>query len=66
MPAAICPICQRAIPADAVVPRPFCSARCRTIDLGSWLDGKYHIGAAIDETEDEALPAPEPDESSGS
>ncbi|MBT3365590.1 MAG: DNA gyrase inhibitor YacG [Nitrospina sp.] len=22
---------------------PFCSERCRTIDLGKWLDGKYVI-----------------------
>ena len=22
---------------------PFCSARCRKIDLGRWLDGKYRI-----------------------
>jgi hypothetical protein len=22
---------------------PFCSERCRTIDLGAWLDGKYAI-----------------------
>ena len=22
---------------------PFCSERCRTIDLGAWLDGKYVI-----------------------
>ena len=22
---------------------PFCSERCRTIDLGKWLDGKYDI-----------------------
>jgi len=22
---------------------PFCSERCRTIDLGAWLEGKYVI-----------------------
>jgi endogenous inhibitor of DNA gyrase (YacG/DUF329 family) len=23
--------------------RPFCSARCRTIDLGRWLTGGYRV-----------------------
>ena len=32
---------------------PFCSERCRTIDLGAWLDGKYII------KEDEPSPDPE-------
>ena len=22
---------------------PFCSERCRTIDMGAWLDGKYIV-----------------------
>lgn len=25
--------------------RPFCSERCRLIDLGQWADGKYSIPA---------------------
>jgi uncharacterized protein len=37
-----CPICGK--PAVARF-RPFCSARCRTIDLGRWLDGNYRIPA---------------------
>jgi endogenous inhibitor of DNA gyrase (YacG/DUF329 family) len=36
-----CPICQCLLAADA--PRPFCSARCRQIDLARWLDGNYRI-----------------------
>jgi endogenous inhibitor of DNA gyrase (YacG/DUF329 family) len=31
---------------------PFCSARCRTIDLGRWLGEKYRIG--VPEAEGEA------------
>ena len=27
---------------------PFCSARCRLADLGSWLDGAYRIPASSD------------------
>ena len=25
--------------------RPFCSERCRLIDLGEWIDGKYTINS---------------------
>jgi uncharacterized protein len=35
-----CPICGK--PVDAKH-RPFCSARCQTIDLGRWLKGDYRI-----------------------
>ena len=35
-----CPICGK--PASPVF-RPFCSARCRTIDLGRWLKGSYKV-----------------------
>jgi len=35
-----CPICGR--PAEERF-RPFCSARCKMIDLGGWLDERYRI-----------------------
>jgi endogenous inhibitor of DNA gyrase (YacG/DUF329 family) len=35
-----CPVCGR--PA-AAAHDPFCSERCRQIDLGRWLKGAYHI-----------------------
>jgi endogenous inhibitor of DNA gyrase (YacG/DUF329 family) len=25
--------------------RPFCSERCRLLDLGSWMDGRYRVEA---------------------
>ena len=37
---------------------PFCSDRCRLIDLGNWLDGKYQIPVA--EEEDDGAPAEPP------
>lgn len=46
-----CPICGKpsAPPAPEESkprsPRPFCSERCRLIDLGRWLDGDYQIPA---------------------
>lgn len=62
MPAlSTCPICKREIPAREGRPAfdPFCSSRCRSIDLGSWLDGRYVIPATPEETDDEVALAPE-------
>jgi endogenous inhibitor of DNA gyrase (YacG/DUF329 family) len=37
-----CPVCRK--PLDPRF-RPFCSARCRQVDLGRWLAGDYAIPA---------------------
>jgi endogenous inhibitor of DNA gyrase (YacG/DUF329 family) len=37
-----CPSCKVDVATDGAH-KPFCSERCRLIDLGSWLDGKYRI-----------------------
>ena len=40
-----CPICKTVIenaPAD-FPSRPFCSNRCKLVDLGNWLDGVYRV-----------------------
>ncbi|MBN8531076.1 MAG: DNA gyrase inhibitor YacG [Alphaproteobacteria bacterium] len=55
---ASCPICQKAVQADH---RPFCSERCRQVDLGRWLKGAYAIPAESSESPelpDEAEDAP--------
>jgi hypothetical protein len=31
---------------------PFCSERCRLIDLGKWLDGEYRIPCEMTDEED--------------
>jgi hypothetical protein len=33
--------------------RPFCSPRCRDLDLGKWLDGSYAVPAVEEEPPDE-------------
>lgn len=39
-----CPTCQRAVPWSEKSPfRPFCSDRCRLVDLGAWLTEKHVI-----------------------
>jgi endogenous inhibitor of DNA gyrase (YacG/DUF329 family) len=51
-----CPICSRRFQAptlDDWPPFPFCSERCRLVDLGRWVDGKYAIpGATAPEIQD--------------
>ncbi len=37
-----CPICGKPVPFDDPN-MPFCSDRCRLIDLGNWASGKYVI-----------------------
>lgn len=41
-PARRCPVCGKP-PAAAF--RPFCTERCRQVDLGRWLSGDYAIPA---------------------
>lgn len=41
-----CPTCKKPVtPADAEF--PFCSDRCRLLDLGKWASGDYRISSAI-------------------
>ena len=44
-----CPICGK--PATEAS-KPFCSERCRDVDLNRWLSGSYKIPAARDDEED--------------
>jgi uncharacterized protein len=40
-----CPVCGK--PASRRY-RPFCSARCQTIDLARWIGGNYRVPSADD------------------
>lgn len=48
-----CPICRKEFDPTTSPSKPFCSARCRSIDLGRWLDEAYGLPH---------LPDPEADE----
>jgi hypothetical protein len=51
---ASCPICDKVMEGEspAAWPHfPFCSDRCKLIDLGRWLGGSYRIPAASSEDE---------------
>jgi uncharacterized protein len=43
-----CPICKKEVHKDAPA-FPFCSQRCRLVDLGNWLDGKYALDSSDEE-----------------
>ena len=58
-----CPICKKPVEepprqrAGAAreappTPFPFCSERCKLIDLGRWLDGKYQVPAVEEDGDD--------------
>ena len=44
-----CPICGKP---GIEASRPFCSERCRDVDLNRWLSNSYAIPAAKDDDED--------------
>ncbi|HEU4409813.1 MAG TPA: DNA gyrase inhibitor YacG [Polyangiaceae bacterium] len=55
----LCPVCRRPVVMDRTVnpTRPFCSARCKTIDFGQWVDGSYAIaGDPIDPETGQPIP----------
>jgi len=57
-----CPICKQPVPAKAE-DFPFCSARCRLIDLGKWASGAYVISSPvqdISEAVEESAPGEAP------
>jgi endogenous inhibitor of DNA gyrase (YacG/DUF329 family) len=63
-----CPICKRpARPGEEVF--PFCSSRCKLIDLGAWVDDRYRITRSLrpDEVDPEVdgEPLPSPDGTEG-
>jgi endogenous inhibitor of DNA gyrase (YacG/DUF329 family) len=38
-----CPICRKETNTEGNPVRPFCSERCKLIDLGRWAGGDYRI-----------------------
>ncbi len=51
----LCPVCRNVTTWEENPCRPFCSERCRTIDLGAWASEGYRIPCrSKDEEEDES------------
>lgn len=54
-----CPTCRRALEGtrEDFPSLPFCSVRCRSADLGSWLNESYRISSPVSEEDlDAGLP----------
>jgi endogenous inhibitor of DNA gyrase (YacG/DUF329 family) len=58
-----CPICEKVFkvdrPEDAPF-RPFCSERCKLVDLGRWLDGTYRVSEPLKPEDLEELTEEDP------
>ena len=56
-----CPNCGKPVVAES---RPFCSARCKQVDLNRWFSESYRVPVrSVDEEEDEAARPDRSDES---
>lgn len=47
----LCPICRKSVTWEGNPSRPFCSERCKMIDLGAWADERYSISGGADDNE---------------
>ncbi len=46
-----CPICKKEVK-NSDPEFPFCSRRCRTLDLGKWASGDYVIASPVKDSEE--------------
>jgi endogenous inhibitor of DNA gyrase (YacG/DUF329 family) len=53
-----CPVCNREFDTAKSPALPFCSERCRTIDLGRWLGETYSVPVVPDHEADEVPEKP--------
>jgi uncharacterized protein len=54
-----CPICKKEVPHKGNPFRPFCSERCKLIDLDNWLEGRYRVPDTTSEEDVRHGPAAE-------
>lgn len=40
-----CPTCNKILPVEKTPAWPFCSNRCRMVDLGKWMNEDYRVAA---------------------
>ena len=61
-----CPICGKEADSETHADFPFCSERCRLLDLGNWASEKYRISSPVfDESEFENIDPQASDQKSG-
>jgi uncharacterized protein len=62
-----CPTCERQFESAESTARPFCSERCRLIDLGRWLGEGYTVpGNPVEDLEVEGSLGEQPTHGGGS
>ena len=53
-----CPTCGKPVEWEDNPSRPFCSERCRMVDLGRWASEEYHVSVPLtDVSEEGEIPA---------
>ncbi len=55
-----CPICKKPIDSETQPDFPFCSERCRLLDLGNWASERYVISKPV--IDESAPEKPDPNE----
>lgn len=60
-----CPICKQSVRWEGNRFRPFCSERCKMIDLDNWLEGRYRVTAPFDPREDAEAQEESPTDTKG-
>ncbi len=56
-----CPVCKDITTWEENPFRPFCSERCKLIDLGAWASGDYSIPSNPEDETDQSGPEEEED-----
>jgi uncharacterized protein len=57
-----CPICRKPVDSGRTREFPFCSERCRLIDLGNWAREKYKISEPVIDESSQETPNRDADE----
>ena len=56
LPPVRCPVCRKPpAPRGDKSPFPFCSERCKLIDLGRWFDGAYQIPVEAEDLDESKI-----------
>lgn len=58
----VCPTCRKTVrysDLDEIPFRPFCSERCKMVDLGKWLNEEYKISEPLDGADPQDPPPPQ-------
>jgi endogenous inhibitor of DNA gyrase (YacG/DUF329 family) len=55
----LCPVCHQPFDPEKAGSMPFCSERCRMVDLGRWLDERYSLPIEHSHDHDDGKVPPE-------